>query len=120
MVNLEVGKRYMTSLCSPVRCVYMDIRAACPWYLMVIEKTNQTFWSNVHGEGEDDITIVKEIAQRKTKTVFLNVYDSKTDGLCAGDTTPSLDAARAANAGGRVGVVKVELVNNIETGEVEG
>jgi len=122
MVTLEVGKQYKTEDGAVVHCVYMDGRAACQWFLLVVEKTKHTFWSNGSGKGEDGINVVKELAPRKTRIVWLNVYEDDEDKnfLYGGDPKPSLDAARAANAGGRVGVVQVELVNNIETGEVEG
>lgn len=120
MVTLEVGKQYKTEDGAVVHCVYMDRRAACPWFLLVVEKSNHPFWANGRGEGEHGINVVKELAPRKTRTVFINVYCEDKNYLYAGDPKPSLEEARAANAGDRVGVVQVELVNNIETGEVEG
>lgn len=120
MVTLEVGKRYKTEDGAVVHCVYMDSRAACPWFLLVVEKTNHPFWANGSGKDEHGINVVKKLPPRQTSAAYVNIYRHYNGELYMGEARYSLDEAKASALDGRVGVIPVELVNNIETGEVEG
>lgn len=116
MITLEVGKRYKTNDNAQVTCVYRNDKSM---FLMVVDGTNLTFWSTENGTCVLGVMLVKEIPQRQTAVGYVNIYRHYGGELYMGEFRYSSDEAKAAALDGRVGVVRVELVNNIETGEVE-
>lgn len=123
MITLEVGKTYMMDTGMRVEC----IRRSANLFLMVSELGNPpvVFWVDVfsgYGLGDEfnDAKIEKEVVPRQASAGWVNVYRDNDGELCIGEFWPSLDEAKAASACVSVGIVPVILVNNIETGEVDG
>ncbi len=119
MITIEVGKRYKTNDNAQVTCVYRNNKYM---FLMVVDGSNLTFWAAENGTCDLGVMVVKEIkiAQRQTAIGFMNVYRNDDMELYGGAFYSSFDVANAAAEDDRVGVVPVTLVNNIETGEVDG
>lgn len=123
MITFEVGKTYMMDTGLRVECIYKKGQFA----LMLLEAGDapDSFWVDTlsgYGLGDEfnEFKVEKEIPRRKTAVEFLNVYEEMDGTLYGGGSThASLDIAARNAVEGRVGVVEVILVNNIETGEVE-
>lgn len=118
-IKLEVGKQYLLNTGKRAICVFKSDDNVFP-FLLVVKDSHTTFWCNEAGMDGHYIRVTKEFVPRKMVLVFLNVYADKNGELFSAEAYTSLDEANAQALVSRVGVVSVELINNIETGEMEG